>query len=367
MLNKTLEFLRISDPQPNAEKVRGRRETAQALVTELQQNRATLLQFLQGIVVGFDFPPLTQESPATILLIKSIKHLDETLPLDLKENALDLRATACIAVGELLTERSDGAITTANAVLAALSVRSALSIRPTPSEKYLRWALDTLLKASDEVIMVAAENRRKTKMSALEALGAIKAPATDPWATLGPAVNLALGEVSVQAAIDREELETLWWMFAAYSEIERKPLADLSPAGAAFCSGVELAKRALLPPALSAVGLVRRAVLSERNAAALSAIALQDAAKEWAKSMLSALLSTNSAQDHLISQYPALLPLSWGCRRLRECADGSQELGKEFTAATGIPLNLQQFPFEWGAQVFRESVLLRAVTEGEEN
>lgn len=365
MLNKTLEFLRIADPQPSDEKVRKRRETAQALVTEIQQNRETLLHFLQGIVAGFDSAPLAQETPAIVFLIKSIKDLDETLPLDLKENALELRATAAIAVGELLVERQDGAAT-GNAVLAALSIRSALSIRPQSTEKHTRWMLETLLEASDEALMGAAEDRRKTSAKALEELDSIRVPATDPWATLGPAVKSAVGEVKAQAAIDREELETLWWMFAAYSEVEQKTLAGLSPAAAAFCSGIELAKRALLPPTLSAVGMIRRAIATERKASALGPIALQDAAKEWSRSMSSALAPTDGSRDQLIAQYPALLPLSWASRRLRECADGSQKLGKGFAAATGIPVSHQRLPFEWGVQVFREKILQRAVAESEE-
>ena len=60
------------------------------------------------------------------------------------------------------------------------------------------------------------------------------APETDLWEVVVPKVKAALEEAVDQAAMDREEIETLWWLFAAYSETERKPLGDLSPFAAAF-------------------------------------------------------------------------------------------------------------------------------------
>src|ERR1019366_7679400 len=103
MLNKTLEFLRIADTQPSDEKVQKRAESAQDLVAPLRDNRSLLLGFVQGIIAGFTSTPFTQESQAVVLLIKAIKD-HGTLPHDLKENAVEPRAIAAIAVGELLTQ-----------------------------------------------------------------------------------------------------------------------------------------------------------------------------------------------------------------------------------------------------------------------
>jgi len=368
MLNQTLEFLRIADTQPTDEKVLKRTESAQALLDDLAKNRDILLDFVQGIVAGFTSAPFTQESQSVVLLIKAIKDRG-TLPQDLKENAVELRAVAAIALGELLTHQPQG-IPTDESILAALSFRSALSLRPPATEKHIRWMLDTLLNASDAVLQLAAQLRRKRGTPALQQLAGIAesaTPAKDLWTVVVPAVKAALRESTAQAAIDREEVETLWWMFTAYSEVGKKPLAGLEPAAAAFCSGVELAQRALLPPALSAVAMVARAVESGRKTSALGAVSLQDAAKDWSQTMLDALSPADESWAAPIQRYPALLPLSWACHRLRECKNGTQKLGKEFTAATGIPSNHSCPPAEWGAQVFREKILQRVLTDNKED
>ena len=367
MLNKTLEFLRIADTQPSDEKVQKRTESAQGLVAPLRDNQSLLLDFVQGIVAGFTSLSFTQESQAVVLIIKAIKD-HGTLPHDLKENAVELRAVAAIAVGELLTQHPKS-VSTDEAILAALALRSALSLRPPATEKHIKWMLDTLLDVSDDVLQAAAQFRRKRGTPALQKLAGIKeaTPTTDLWAIVVPSVESALREATAQAAIDREEIETLWWMFSAYSEVEKQPLARLEPVAAAFCSGIELAQRALLPPSLSAAAMVKRAVESGREAATLGPISLQDAAKHWSDAMLNTLSPVSGSVDDAVSSYPVLLPISWACRRLRECKNGTQKLGKELKAATGIASSLSCPSAEWGAQVFRERILQRFLIDTEGN
>lgn len=369
MLNKTLEFLRIADVQPTDEKVRRRTESATALVAQLasEENQNVLLALLQGVVHGFDGTLLTQESPAVVLLIDTIKDKDATLPHDLKENAIELRAVAAIAVGELLTSHPNK-LPSEDAILAALSIASALSSRPPAKDKHTRWMLDTLFEASDKVLHSAAEYRRQRGIQALQKLSKMKKPAegTDAWEVLFPAIKSALVEVSAQEAIDREEIETLWWLFTAYSDVERKPLAELSSLAAAFCSGIELGQRALLPPSPSAVAMVKRAVESGRKASTLGPVSVQDATVDWSESMINSLVPVDEDVADAVSRYPALLPISWACQHLRGCKD-NPKLGKEFTATTGIPLNQSQPPTNWGIQVFRERILQRFLSGNEES
>jgi hypothetical protein len=240
MLNHTLEFLRIADLHPNDEKVRKRRECAGELFAHVANwdNRAVLLAFLQGVIGGFEDPTFSQNSTAVALLIKSIKDRDATLPHDLSENATELRAVAAITVGELLANERDG--TPSNeAVLAALALESALSSRPTAGNKHIRSMLGALASAGEKVLATAARRRRNRGNNAfakLEQELEESSEETDVFDAIMPAVKAAIREVSAQQAVDREELETLWWMFAGYSEIEQKPLAELAPSAAALSS-----------------------------------------------------------------------------------------------------------------------------------
>ncbi len=364
MLNKTLEFLRIADAHPSDEKVRKRKESAQELLTQIDTDTGMLMELVQGVIAGFGSAPFTQESKSVAALIKSIKSRDETLPLDLKENNVELQALAGITIGELLTHQPRN-VPTHSAVLAALCFRSALSLRPLVKEKHLRAMLETLLEASDADLRAAAKLRRTESTGALQKLEALKKtePPADPWDVLLPSVKRAVREANGQAAIDREELETLWWMFASYSEMESKPLAELTAFNAAFCAGIELAERALLPPVPSSLGMVRRAVVTDRKATALAPISLQDAAKTWSKPMIEALSPADGSNDDHVSQYPAIFPISWACHRLRKSGEETVTLGKEFTKATGISVDTVQNPSDWGSQAFREKIIYRTLAE----
>ncbi|MCL5746177.1 MAG: hypothetical protein M1541_19980 [Acidobacteria bacterium] len=368
MLNHTMEFLRIADVQPSDEKVRKRRECASELLTQVasRDNRALLLAFLQGVIGGFEGAPFSQDAAAVALLIKSIKDRDATLPHDLTENAIELRAVAAITIGELLTNQPDGAPAD-EAVLAALALQSALSSRPAVSNKYSRSMLGALATASEKVLGAAARRRRHKANGALARLDKLKKPVegNDVWEAILPVVTAAVREVSTQEAVDREELDTLWWMFGAYSEVEQKPLAELSPSAAAFCSGFELAQQALLPPVPTAVAMVKRAVELDRKPSALGALSLQEAIGDWSASMLTALAPLGSVSDGLLRAHPALLPLSYACLRLRECKEVAN-LGGDFVTLTGLPLTHAQTPAVWGAQVFREAILQRFAADEED-
>lgn len=366
MLSKTFEFLRIADVQPADEKVRKRTQSATDLLNQIraEDSRDVVLALLQGVVMGFDKAPFTQDSPVVALLIKAVKDHD-AFPNDLKENATELRAVAAIVLGELLTASvTDGGDDDAN--LAALAIRSALTLRPQNGDKHIRWALSELLGAGDQLLNTVALQRRRRRNAALQDAKKMKesAPANpaDLWTVVVPKMKAALEEAANQAAIDREELETLWWLFGGYSEVSQKPLLELSPSAAAFCSGIELARRSLLPPSPNAPAMVKRATETGRKPASLAEISLQESVKDWSGEMFSALAPADGSSEDMILRHPALLPIAWACKSLRE-RGGAPKLGKEFPGATGIPLDRSYSPAEWGAQVFRESVLLRILTD----
>ena len=91
MLSQTFEFLRIVDVQPSDEKVRKRKQSATDLLAHFDANDSQdiMLALLQGIVAGFDGSPFSQDSPAVVLLLKTIKDHDAAVPNDLKENAVE--------------------------------------------------------------------------------------------------------------------------------------------------------------------------------------------------------------------------------------------------------------------------------------
>ena len=270
MLDKGFEFLRMADPQPGNEKVRLRVKSASDLIKWLATDEAQseLLPLIQGVVAGFDSAVFNQDSPVVKAVLKSVKDEDIAFPVDLKENALELRAVAGIAVGELL-QRLPVEPSNKQALLAGLAI-SAAELMPASTDKHIRWMQDALRASAKKGLGLLATRRRQRATPLLDEFSDFelseKAETDDSAvAKMLPGLKSALQEAKAQAVIDREEIETLWWMFGAFSEVEQKPFSKLQPAVAAFAAGSELARRSLIPPSGAAAAMIERVVESGRS------------------------------------------------------------------------------------------------------
>jgi hypothetical protein len=374
MLSKAFEFVRIADTNPGDEKVRRRKEAAASLIEELTKNRDLLLSVLQGVVFGFDKPPLRQDSPAVQSTLKAVKGPDTAFPEDLTENAMELRAVAAIAIGEILAPSATEQGASSNSVLTALCLRSALALRAPEKNQHLRNMAEALASAAESVSASEAQNRRQRSSVSARAFEALELTSKEEEEDeesekslddVLPLIKSALGELQDNAAKDREELDTLWWLFAEYSETRQKPMRELSVAAAAFCSGLELAERSLLPPSGSTAAMVGRALQSSHPADATTALKLEAAINDWTRPMIDALMTPQSPVRADPELYPALLPLSWACQRSLKDG-GGPELDKSFTKVTGIDKKREAIPAEWGTQIFLERCVLRLLA-GKEN
>jgi hypothetical protein len=363
MLDKGFEFIRVADLQPGSEKVKLRIKSASNLIKWLGADEAQgeLLPLIQGVVAGFDTAVFNQHSPAVKAVLKSVKDLDTAFPVDLKENALELRAVAGMAVGELL-EKLPWEPSNNLALMAGLAI-SATELIPASTEKHLHWMQETLRSAAWKGLALLAIQRRQRATPLLDEFNELElseddaadSSANSAIAAILPALRAALQEAKAQALIDREEIETLWWMFGAFSETERKPFSELQPGVAAFAAGRELAQRSLIPPSQAAAAMIDRVVGSGRKPRTLAPVALQDIATKWTSSARDSFVPADEKASSVVSRCPSLFPVSWACRRLRDSGD----LGKDFASMTGITAEISVPPAEWGAQVFREAILLR--------
>jgi hypothetical protein len=367
MLDKGFEFIRIADPQPSSDKVKLRVKSATNLIKWLASAEAQgeFLPLIQGVVGGFDSAVFSQDSTVVKAVLKSIKDEDTALPVDLKENALELRAVAGIAVGELL-EKLSGEPSNRQALVAGLAI-SAAELMPTPTEKHLRWMQETLRNSAKKGLALQAVQRRRRATPLLDEFEALELSEdaeteNSDLAELLPALKSALREAKAQAVIDREEIETLWWMFGGFSETEQKPFSKLAPHVAAFAAGRELALRSLIPPSQAAAAMIDRMVGSDRKPATLTPTALQDIATKWTSSARDSFVSSDGEASSTIARCPSLFPVSSACRRLRDSGD----LGKDFALTIGMA-DVSVSPSEWGTQVFREAILLRSLTGDKES
>lgn len=296
-----------------------------------------------------------------------MKGPDTAFPEDLSENAMELRSVAGIAIGELLTQASNPGAN-GSAVLAALCLRSAFALRGPEKNQHLRAMFEVLEGAAQSLSVKAAQSRRQRSITSSQALQELVTTEEEQETehTLEdvlPIIRSAFQELRANTSKDREELEVLWWLFSEYSETADKLLRDLSLAAAAFCAGVELADRSLLPPSPSTIAMVDRAVKSSHGSSG-EKLKLEEAIKGWTKPMLDALLTPGAQVKGNPELYPALIPLSWACQK--SSVDGAiADLDKNFTKVTSIDKRREAAPAEWGAQIFREKIVLRLLARKE--
>src|SRR5262249_59485 len=138
--------------------------------------------------------------------------------------------------------------------------------KPPSGPKHLQTMLGELVG-----LCAAANDRgaelRRTRSSIRESVQGLSETA-DP-AALGRETRSVLTKVAQaadrNAAIDREEVDTLWWAFNAFSRTAGQPFAELSVGDAAIRAGHELANLVLLPPLPSTKLLARRVLATGRD------------------------------------------------------------------------------------------------------
>ena len=358
MLSRVFEWYRVVDVNPSSKTVDSRKAAAQEIIKAIDE--AKTWEFPLGCIVGITtgFEGFASDSSAVESLVAAIRLHESAFPQDLTENALELRVCAAIAVGEILVRDSKGGGNDANLLGAML--RSGLTARPIPESTHLRQLVVELGAAADEAVAAAGLSRRR-RQSALPKLLEGLADPPEPKALLG-FIKAAVEEIGEQAAVDREELDILWWMFSGAASTGQ-PLTAMSNGIAAIHCGAELGSRSLVPPARSAEAMARRAYETGRQPN--EQMTVGQVLSSWDENTSRVLLPSDEART-LARDYPALLPLSWLCDRLWT-SRGIAAWDAEFERATGIPVNYVRPGADWAVQALRERVAARVyavATEG---
>ncbi len=365
MLTKAFEWCRIVNPQPSTQTVDHRIAAATTIIDALDEEDDwdLMLGCTVGVVAGFD-SNFTSDSPVVQTIVSAIRKHDSAFPQDLLENALELRACAGIALGELLIRGSETA-PPQDALSVASALRSGLGVRPPHDGKHLRRLLDELEVVASKVLTNGsrANRRRISTFDTLFAKIKEQAPENLPtlWEVAVKPLRSAIEEIVQQSAIDREEINILWWMFAGPSTSTGQSIAELPAGSAVLYCGAELGSRCLLPVLPNHESMVRRAYEFGRKSQALTERSLEKIAAEWDIQVLHALLPDKNARK-FAQEHPALVPLSWLCSRLLD-SRGATEWADEFGRLTGITASQVRTPAHWAVQAFRERVLYRMLED----
>ena len=229
-------FVRIFEPDPSDDFVAKRKTAIRQLKTLfLKQSNARKLMNLASETFGvFQDPPMVPKSHARAIE-GAIKKQSESFVRDGRE--LEISVCAMIAVVHAI--QGDGKVSEGWAIadVLAMAVWSGASFLPTNPEPKLEELRSQAIAAAKQRVLGSSLDTRARR--SVPEFGQFGDDALDAEA-FGKATGATIDALRYNAALDREELDMLWWVLGDTSNVLEKPLASLSPETRAIVSGIEL-------------------------------------------------------------------------------------------------------------------------------
>lgn len=324
------KHLRIIDPAPSDDFVSKREAAVKSLRLKFLKIRNVTDLLRLGSTLGVacfsdaDVPSDTVESISSSIVKESPSFVADEKPLEIK------------VVGLLaLLDAIDNGVSAepwAIADVLAVSLWSALSFVPMQNEpKIEALRCDAIEKSRNRALRTAISSRERSKIADLDKI------TIEPGATeLPSALTTAITTLRRNAALDREELDLLWWVIADGSDILKVPLNSVPAVTRAVITGFEIGAMLRRLPSQAHNHLVQRSCLTQES---FSLIEVIEALGEDRQK-----LADTFAKETLLSQAPHMYPVL-GAIRAGQAQGGA--------ADTKRSLN------EWALRVLLESSTLR--------
>jgi hypothetical protein len=173
------------------------------------------------------------------------------------------------------------------------------------------------------------------------------------WSVLKPALLSTFEAVTQASAIDREELEVLWWLYNNKSLTFAQPLSEMAAYDLAFAAPIELVDRALSPAPASLNRIILGHVARGSNKPSAAGKALKSVLGAWTTEVIGSLLPESADERTLVAAWPKVLPLTWIAGKI---VDAGVTTGweQEFASRTGLNANVKITPDALANQVFVE-------------
>ena len=229
-------FVRIFEPDPSDDFVAKRKTAIRQLKTLfLKRPSAGKLMSLASETFGvFQDPPVVPESQAGAIE-GAIKKQSESFVRD----GRDLEISVCAMIAVVHAIQGDGKVNEgwADADVLAMAVWSGASFLPANPEPKLEELRSQAMAAAKHRVLESSFDTRARR--SVPEFGQFGDDALDAEA-FGKATGATIDALRYNAALDREELDMLWWVLGDTSNVLEKPLASLSPETRAIVSGIEL-------------------------------------------------------------------------------------------------------------------------------
>ena len=216
---------------------------------------------------------------------------------------LQLKVCAALAALQLLDAAAPVAGDVTTGVVLAVGLWSALSFQAPLSEPKLEALRSNLLNAAHQhVIQSATSSRQRTKVSDINVAAPEPLDPANVAKTINNGLRAAFTALRANAAVDREEIDLLWWILSDWSTLlDRRYSSAVNAVTAALSSGIEAGQILRRLPSDAHRNLVLR------NVKQGEAINLADLVKSLGHDR--ALLAAAFSDHSVIAACPAVFPL----------------------------------------------------------
>lgn len=255
----TARHVRIFEPAVNDDFVTKRELAIKELRGQFAKQSTVKDLFALGAdVVRGAFLEANMPQPLVDKIAAALKKHSASFVAD--ECTLEMRICAALAVGQVIETGGKSEEWAIGDVLALAIWLATDFIPPLPDPKVEALRIDLHAAGRQRVLRTAIESRDRKAVPDVGVFGGdtISTEAFTKALTAVPALRY-------NAALDREELDLLWWLYAGRSIILNRPLASLSQATRTVITGIELGDLMRRLPSQSHRNLVLRDIAPDQS------------------------------------------------------------------------------------------------------
>jgi len=293
--------MRIFESSPTDDFVEKRKAAIEAMAEQFEKPASFLdiLQLADGLATAIA-PEGQVPSGLERQAEAALKNASPSFVLE--GHQLEARVCALLAAVSYFESLSPSGGGASSGEVLALGLWSALSFQKPLGEAKLEKLRAELLALARHVATKAAE---KSRERAPVPDGAFAPPEADGWAGIEENWNAGplktLDALRLNAALDREEIDVLWWVLADWSAVYQRRLSSMDQRLSPLVASWELVGLLKRIPAQAHAHLVLRLV-QERNKENLAALITQLADKRGA-------LAQQIAENAIVGSCPRVFPL----------------------------------------------------------
>ncbi|MEI8211053.1 MAG: GTPase-associated system all-helical protein GASH [Planctomycetota bacterium] len=356
MLSNAFEWESVVHPSPTNEMI----STRTAIVKELlsafdeEEDIDTAMRLVSAAMTGLN-TSIQADAENGLALIEFTRQYQPAISSKVSENALDLQLTACLAVGEILTRIPNDETWQEPLFLVAGLTLSANLLWPPAAGPHLTAAQVSLAARARSVLAekaTAIRQRPKFNLANIDRFSAT-GDLESFWVQLKPILKTGFESLSRSSAIDRDELEVLWWLYNDNSDTFSKKLSELNPFETALASSLELVDRALCPPPATLKNIIHGLVARVAQKPKPVAKGIKAIIGAWTPEIVAVLSPKEDEVKEQAQAFPKLLPLTWISSRVSQSGvvAGWEQ---EFEAKTGLSAGYKLAPDALVEQIFAE-------------